>query len=83
MPALAPTPRFEHTYCSQCGRDLGPGNAGLSHCQDHRRREDLADQAREVRRLSDRAAQRGDHTSADQLRWRAERIERRLRGTAA
>lgn len=29
-------PRFAHTYCSQCGADLGPGDAGVSSCSDHR-----------------------------------------------
>jgi len=30
-------PRFPMTYCSQCGCELGPGGAGVSHCSDHRR----------------------------------------------
>lgn len=30
------TPRFQMTYCSQCGAELGPGDAGVSHCADHR-----------------------------------------------
>lgn len=29
--------RFANTSCSQCGRDLGPGNAGTSHCDQHAR----------------------------------------------
>lgn len=28
-------PRFQMTQCSQCGKELGPGNAGTSHCIDH------------------------------------------------
>lgn len=28
--------KFAHTYCSQCGADIGPGNAGVSDCRDHR-----------------------------------------------
>lgn len=28
-------PRFPMTYCSQCGKELGPGNAGVSNCYDH------------------------------------------------
>ena len=32
---LALPPRFAATYCSQCGNDLGPGNAGLSNCAHH------------------------------------------------
>ena len=28
-------PRFPMTYCSQCGGEQGPGNAGFSHCDDH------------------------------------------------
>ncbi len=27
--------RFAETSCSQCGGDLGPGNYGMSHCEDH------------------------------------------------
>jgi hypothetical protein len=30
--------RFAMTYCSQCGSEQGPGNEGVSHCSDHRRR---------------------------------------------
>lgn len=32
-----PRPRFENTYCSQCGGEFGPGNHGFSHCADHRK----------------------------------------------
>ncbi|MCW3543082.1 hypothetical protein [Burkholderia cenocepacia] len=28
-------PRFAMTYCSSCGAELGPGNAGFSSCADH------------------------------------------------
>ncbi len=28
-------PRFSVTYCSQCGKALGPGNNGVSHCYRH------------------------------------------------
>jgi len=28
-------PRFEQTYCSQCGNEFGPGDEGFSHCADH------------------------------------------------
>jgi hypothetical protein len=28
-------PKFEQTSCSQCGCDLGPGDSGVSHCEDH------------------------------------------------
>ena len=28
-------PRFETTTCSQCGRECGPGDSGVSHCGDH------------------------------------------------
>jgi hypothetical protein len=30
------TARYEMTYCSQCGNEQGPGDAGVSHCSDHR-----------------------------------------------
>ena len=32
----AVSPRHAMTYCSSCGAELGPGNAGVSHCSDHR-----------------------------------------------
>ncbi|WP_175920357.1 hypothetical protein [Burkholderia pyrrocinia] len=31
----AAAPRFAATFCSSCGVDLGPGNAGVSNCADH------------------------------------------------
>lgn len=40
-------PRFRATYCSQCGAELGPGNAGVSRCSDHR-----AGAARGLRRVA-------------------------------
>jgi len=33
--AGAQTPRFEETFCSQCGDGFGPGDSGFSHCTDH------------------------------------------------
>ena len=30
-----PGPRFQETYCSQCGAELGPGDSGVSRCLDH------------------------------------------------
>ena len=27
--------KFANTFCSQCGKEFGPGNHGFSHCQDH------------------------------------------------
>lgn len=27
--------KYEETSCSQCGKSLGPGNSGVSHCRDH------------------------------------------------
>lgn len=30
-------PRFARTFCSQCGANLGPGDAGVSRCADHAR----------------------------------------------
>lgn len=29
-------PRFKSVSCSQCGQDQGPGDAGFSHCRNHR-----------------------------------------------
>jgi hypothetical protein len=31
-----PRARFAVTYCSQCGGSFGPGDAGFSHCEDHK-----------------------------------------------
>lgn len=28
-------PRFPETFCSACGKNLGPGDSGASHCGDH------------------------------------------------
>jgi Lar family restriction alleviation protein len=38
-------PRFAHTYCSQCGGEFGPGDAGYSHCVDHPQPGDKLDMA--------------------------------------
>lgn len=27
--------RFDKTFCSQCGREFGPGDHGFSHCSTH------------------------------------------------
>jgi len=29
-------PKYEKTYCSQCGSEFGPGDHGYSHCANHR-----------------------------------------------
>lgn len=29
-------PKFEKTFCSQCGGEFGPGEHGYSHCSDHK-----------------------------------------------
>jgi hypothetical protein len=29
-------PKFNETFCSQCGKSFGPGDTGYSHCSDHR-----------------------------------------------
>ena len=41
-------PRFQETWCSQCGKGFGPGNSGYSHCQDHRPRRAIEDKADEA-----------------------------------
>lgn len=28
-------PKFDKTYCSNCGREFGPGDHGYSHCENH------------------------------------------------
>lgn len=35
LPITMYEPRFQHTYCSQCGADCGPGDEGFSSCIDH------------------------------------------------
>ena len=35
-PEPGKTYKFENTYCSQCGREFGPGDHGYSHCENHR-----------------------------------------------
>ena len=35
LPIVMFEPRFQHTYCSQCGRDCGPGDDGVSGCAGH------------------------------------------------
>ena len=32
----AHNPKFKKTYCSQCGKEFGPGDHGFSSCIDHR-----------------------------------------------
>ncbi len=34
-PAAEVEPTFVNVYCSQCGRDFGPGEHGFSHCRNH------------------------------------------------
>ena len=29
-------PKFDKTYCSQCGGEFGPGDSGYSHCDQHK-----------------------------------------------
>lgn len=29
------SPRYDKTYCSQCGQEFGPGDCGYSHCENH------------------------------------------------
>lgn len=28
-------PKFTNVFCSQCGKDFGPGDHGYSHCENH------------------------------------------------
>ena len=37
-------PRFAQTYCSQCGREQGPGDSGVSSCADHMHKQAAARQ---------------------------------------
>lgn len=43
---------FLHTYCSQCGHDLGPGDEGVSQCRDHTSAEDKMHILRRAQHLS-------------------------------
>lgn len=29
-------PMFSNVYCSNCGREFGPGDHGFSHCENHK-----------------------------------------------
>jgi len=42
-------PKFEQTYCSQCGQEFGPGDSGFSHCTTHRAVSRLKDLSRQLR----------------------------------
>ena len=33
--ATTGTPKFQKVWCSQCGKEFGPGNSGFSHCENH------------------------------------------------
>lgn len=33
---MSAQPRFQNTFCSQCGQEFGPGEHGFSHCENHR-----------------------------------------------
>ena len=43
--------KFDETWCSQCGREMGPGDHGYSHCREHKPYLDLNIQSL-IRRLS-------------------------------
>ena len=30
-------PKFDKTFCSNCGREFGPGDHGFSHCHQHQK----------------------------------------------
>lgn len=30
------SPAYQHTFCAQCGYDLGPGNRHIARCEDHK-----------------------------------------------
>lgn len=32
---LPKSPKYDKTYCSQCGQEFGPGDCGYSHCENH------------------------------------------------
>ena len=38
LQTILSTPRFERTFCSQCGREFGPGASGYSECKSHKKR---------------------------------------------
>jgi hypothetical protein len=43
-------PRFEKTFCSQCGEEFGPGDSGFSHCDQHAGKLDADDLRNQIRR---------------------------------
>jgi hypothetical protein len=53
-------PKFEKTYCSQCGGEFGPSDSGFSHCSTHamlsRIKANPAWGVREIERLQQRIA---------------------------
>jgi hypothetical protein len=42
-------PKFDVTYCSNCGRQFGPGDHGYSHCEQHMTPQQASEKARETR----------------------------------
>ena len=64
-------PRFQRTYCSQCGGEFGPGSSGFSLCSDHR----ALDTARLIERLRTRNGNAAGFGLGPVCDWAADRIE--------
>ena len=59
-------PRFQETFCSQCGAGFGPGDAGYSHCVDHQMRRMTS--AEKLHRLAEMFEE--DPEGIDRVLWR-------------
>ena len=44
-------PKFNETFCSQCGGAFGPGESGFSHCDQHKGMTDLDKTSPMVKRV--------------------------------
>jgi len=44
-------PKFQETFCSQCGGAFGPGDSGFSHCDQHNELAELDEPSPMVKRV--------------------------------
>ncbi len=45
------SPKFDDTFCSQCGGSFGPGDSSYSHCDQHQGLTNLDDLSPSVRKV--------------------------------
>jgi hypothetical protein len=62
--------KHKTVYCSQCGTPQGPGDSGVSHCSDHRAKDEAARVAADIAR--NRAKNDGSLLAAEihRAHWR-------------